>query len=300
MLGGQPVTPGSRSRPPFWVWNIALRQLYLSSYHLRPENIRFYVEALRRYRVRYLLGYASALSALSHLALEAGLKPEPVAVAISNAEPLFESQRQIVTQAFGCPVRSTYGMAEIVAAASECRFGVLHEWPEVGITEVLRDDLRQPAQKGTTGRLICSGLFNLDMPLIRYDTGDRGTSTASAECVCGRRLPAFGSIEGRSDDVICTPDGRRVGRLDPVFKTDLGIREAQIVQDRVDLVNVYIVPTSGFNARQARVVVEGLRDRLGPEVEIQLHEVAEIERTSQGKFRAVVSRISPARPDVRA
>jgi phenylacetate-CoA ligase len=248
--------------------------------------------------VRYVLGYPSALSALSHLALEADLKPEPMVVAISNAEPLFESQRQIVTEAFGCPVRSTYGMAEIAAAASECRSDVLHEWPEVGVTEFLRDDLSGPAQEGTAGRLICSGLLNLDMPLIRYDTGDRGSFTPSASCACGRHLPSFGSIEGRSDDVICTPDGRRVGRLDPVFKGELGIREAQIVQDRVDLVNVYIVPTSGFNARQARVVVEGLRDRLGPEVEIQLHEVAEIERTSQGKFRAVVSRISPARPDV--
>src|SRR5207249_10246507 len=37
MLGGQLVVATERRRPPFWVWNAALRQLYMSSYHLAPD-----------------------------------------------------------------------------------------------------------------------------------------------------------------------------------------------------------------------------------------------------------------------
>ena len=53
-------------------------------------------------------------------------------VAITNAEPVFDYQRWAIAEAFQCPVRETYGMAEIVAAASECTAGKLHLWPEVG------------------------------------------------------------------------------------------------------------------------------------------------------------------------
>src|SRR6185295_18022612 len=94
-------------------------------------------------------------------------------VAITNAEPLFDYQRSVIAKAFRCPVRETYGMAEIVATASECGEGALHLWPEVGCVEVFDGD--HPAGNGSSGDLICTGLFNADMPLIRYRVGDRAT-----------------------------------------------------------------------------------------------------------------------------
>ena len=63
MLGGQLVVPVEQARPPFWVWNAALRQLYLSSYHLARELIPYYLDALARYRIVYLYGYASSMTA---------------------------------------------------------------------------------------------------------------------------------------------------------------------------------------------------------------------------------------------
>ena len=64
ILGGQLVPRSSRRRPPFWVWNAALNQLYMSAYHLAPDLIPQYLQALRDYRVRYLLGlYVVALRA---------------------------------------------------------------------------------------------------------------------------------------------------------------------------------------------------------------------------------------------
>ena len=48
-LGGQLVIPIKQRRPPFWVWNAAMRQLYLSSFHLAPDLIPYYLDALARY-----------------------------------------------------------------------------------------------------------------------------------------------------------------------------------------------------------------------------------------------------------
>ena len=85
ILGGQLVAPVERDRPPFWVWNFALRQLYLSAYHLAPDNVAAYLEAMRRHEVVYLLGYPSGLHALAQVALARGLDAPRLRVAIGNA-----------------------------------------------------------------------------------------------------------------------------------------------------------------------------------------------------------------------
>jgi len=291
ILGGQLVTAAQRRRPPFWVWNAGMRQLYLSSYHLAPDLIPHYLDALSRYRIRYLLGYTSCLHELALEALRRGRRDLKMAVALTNAEPVFEYQRSAIAAAFRCPVRETYGMAEIVAAAGECEAGSMHLWPEVSWLEVLEGGA--PAAAGAAGELIATTLLNADMPLVRYRLGDRARLSAETEpCPCGRRLPRFAEIEGRSDDVLVTPDGRRIGRLDPVFKADLPVREAQIIQEALDRVRVRFVATEGFDEAAGRSIIERLRQRMGA-IEVILERVEQVPRGANGKFRAVVCALPP-------
>jgi phenylacetate-CoA ligase len=297
MLGGQLVVPVGARRPPYWVWNAGLRQLYMSSYHLSAATIPDYLDAMRRHGVTYVLGYASSMTTVAQMALEQGLRLPALRVAISNAEPLFEAQRARISEAFGCPVRDTYGMAEMVCGASECAAGSLHLWPEAGVLEVLRDGVDAAADAGAPGRLVATGLLNPDMPLVRYELGDRGAlATSGNACACGRTLPRLEAIEGRADDVVVTPEGRRVGRLDPVFKADLRIREAQIIQESSDGVRVLVVPAPGFGEDDVRRVRQGLLLRLGDSVAVTIETVAEIPRGPSGKFRAVVSRFGAQSP----
>jgi phenylacetate-coenzyme A ligase PaaK-like adenylate-forming protein len=290
MFGGQLVAPFAQRRPPFWVWNAALNQLYVSSYHLAPELIPSCIDALRRYRVAYVFGYTSSLYAVAQEALVAGSEL-PLRVAVTNAEPVLDHQREAIARAFLCPVRETYGMAELVAAASECEAGRLHLWPEVGWVEIMEGD--GPSLPGQPGELVCTGLLNTDMPLIRYRVGDRGAQEVQQDvCSCGRRLPALAYVEGRNDDVLYTLDGRRVGRLDPVFKGGLPLREAQIVQESLDRVKVRYVPLPEFTTAHGRSLIERLQARMGS-VRVTLEEVELIPRTRNGKFRAVICNLPP-------
>jgi phenylacetate-CoA ligase len=296
ILGGQLVTPASNRRPPFWVWNSGLNQLYMSSYHLAPDLIPAYLDALRRYNVEYLFGYTSSLYALAEECVRLGRGDLRFKVAITNAEPLFDHQRELIEAAFQCPVRETYGMAEIVAAASECTAGRMHIWPEVGHIEVIGDGGVAVAEE--SGDLVCTGLLNPDMPLIRYRIGDRGAFGSSRACTCGRTLPALARIDGRIDDVLYTVDGRAIGRLDPVFKGRLPIREAQIIQEALDRVRVRYVPAPDFSPWAVASMSERLRDRLGP-VHVVTEEVKSIPRTTRGKFRSVICQV-PAEQLARA
>ena len=295
ILGGQLVVPASRQRPPFWVWNPALNQLYMSSYHLAPELVPHYLEAMRRHRVRYVFGYTSALHSLALAALEhAGeaARSLGLTVAITNAEPVLPYQRETIERAFGCPVRETYGMAEIVAAASECESGRLHLWPDAGHVEVIGDSAA--SSDGAAGDLVCTGLVNADMPLIRYRVGDRAAlDPDGAPCACGRSLPRLARVEGRVDDTLYTRDGRAVGRMDPVFKSRLPIREAQIIQRTLDRVHVRIVPAPGYSRTDGAAIVDRIRERMG-NVTVELEEVDSIPRTANGKLRAVICELSAA------
>jgi len=286
ILGGQLVVPVERREPPFWVHNRPMRQLYLSSYHLGPDFVPSYVEELRRFRPVYLWGYSSALCTLAQECIRLGVRDLRYRVVLTNAEPLFGFQREAMEKAFDAPVRETYGMSEMAAAAGECEEGRMHWFPDAGVVEVL------DADESGAGDLVATGLMNGDMPLIRYRVGDRVKPAApGARCECGRGLPLLDRIEGRLDDVIVTPDGRRVGRMDPVFKADLSIREAQIVQEEVDLVLVRVVPGVEFGERQKEELKQRVRLRLGEQVRVEVERVKEIERTANGKFRAVVSKI---------
>ncbi len=293
-LGGQLVVPVEQRRPPFWVWNAALRQLYLSTYHLAPDLLPGYLDALARYRITSLHGYSSSLYALAQAALRLGRRDLRMRVAVTNAEPLADYQREAIAAAFQCPVRETYGMCESAAAASECETGRLHQWPEVGLIEVLDGTRALPA--GTFGELFCTGLLNADMPLIRYRVGDCGRLAADGpRCGCGRTLPVIAGIDGRTNDLLITRDGRRVFWLNPVWY-GIPVRQAQIIQETLDRIRVRYAPAPEFTAETGRTVVERLRQRMG-DVAVTLEAVDEIPRTANGKLRAVICNLPAAERD---
>lgn len=293
ILGGRMVAAPRRSRPPYWVWNSPMRQLYLSSYHIAPSTVSDYCEAMRRHEVVYLLGYPSAIAELARCARERGVECPQLKVVVSNAEPLLPGHRTLVSEAFGCSVRDTYGMAEMVAAAGECEYGKMHLWPDAGVVEVL-DENDRPVSPGEVGRLVCTGLINTCMPLIRYAVGDRGALAPPGErCECGRTLPILNMLEGRLDDVVVTPDGRRIGRLDTVFKADLPIRSAQIVQETSAGLLVSVVPTAGYDGGTRGEITNRIRERVG-EMDITVVEVSSIPTGAAGKVRGVISKVSSA------
>jgi phenylacetate-coenzyme A ligase PaaK-like adenylate-forming protein len=291
ILGGQPVVPGHVSRPPFWVLNAPMSQLYLSANHISEGNSRHYVRAIERHGATHMWCYSSSAAFLAQAILKQGLKVRGIRVVLTNAEPLYPWQREVIEEAFDCRVRETYGQAEGVSAATECPEGRLHAWPEMGLMEVLDDEADSPVEPGEVGRLVSTGLMNQAMPLIRFEVGDRGSfEVGGRSCSCKRTLPVMGGIEGRVNDMLVTRDGRRVFWVNPVLY-GLPMREAQIVQESPERVVVRYVSADGNHERIAGTVRDRLRSRLGP-TEVDVRSVDHIPVEANGKFRAVKCMVS--------
>src|SRR5690606_19822114 len=84
MVGTRPVAPVWSRRPPFWVWNAALGQLYMSCHQLARDLVQQYLDAIARYRVVYLYGLTSSLVALAQEILALGRRDVRMHVVSTN------------------------------------------------------------------------------------------------------------------------------------------------------------------------------------------------------------------------
>ncbi|HEV2734316.1 MAG TPA: hypothetical protein VGV85_05725 [Longimicrobiaceae bacterium] len=290
-FAGRPVVPPAQKEPPFWRMNVAGNAMLFSSYHIGPATVRHYVDRLVSFRPELIDSYPSSIEPLARYVLEKGITSIRPRAVITSSETLEPGVRRLVMEAFGCPVLDHYGAAEMAALVTQCAGGSYHVNPEFGIVELVRDG--RPAGPGEAGEIVATGFINPVMPLIRYATGDMA-AWREGECACGRAFPMLAGVEGRRDDVIVTPEGRRIGRLDPIFKAVSSIYEAQIVQDAPDHVRVNVVGGEMTPEDEASLLHE-LRVRVGPSMRLDIARVDSIARTSRGKFRAVVNLVGSSR-----
>ena len=139
---------------------------------------------------------------------------------------------------------------------------------------------------------MCTGLLNDAQPLIRYEIGDEGVWSPHP-CPCGRdHLPVLREILGREEDAVVAADGREMVRCVSVFKDLSGLIEGQIIQERLDTFTVRIVAEEGFGEAEEAAIRHRFVLRLGP-VDVRIQRVAAIPRTQNGKFCAVINRMSP-------
>ena len=288
-FAGHPVSSTLQSKPPFWVHNWINNEMLFSSHHMTPVNLPSISEALANFNPHLIRGYPSSVYLLALYQLESGKKNIHPKAVFTSSETLLGFQKEAIEQAFNCQSYSYYSNTELAAHILQCSQKKFHIISDLCVVEVV-DFNGNPVRSGEEGELVCTGLINLAMPLIRFRIGDTGIK-ADGTCTCGVNSPILSNITGRVDDYVITPDGRHVGRLDHAFKSASKVKEAQILQDDLSEIIVNIVPRQGFNSTDEKEILDELHLRLGTELQIRLNSVDQIPRTASGKFRFVISKI---------
>lgn len=292
-FAGRIIVPPGRADAPFWRYNLAGNAMLCSSYHIGPATVARYAEALAQWRPMFIDSYPSSIAPIARHLLHTGdtrIRPRAI---VTSSETLAPPVRAMISEAFGCPVYDHYGAAEMAALITQCSEGAYHANADYGVVEVIKDG--RPVRAGETGEIVATGFINRVMPFIRYATGDLAVRGDSAPCACGSPFPKLSEILGREDDVLVTPEGHRVGRLDPIFKAVSSLTETRIVQDAADHVRVELVCEAALEEAELATLERGLHDRLGPSMRIEFVRLPRLERTSSGKTRSVVN-LTGARP----
>lgn len=295
-LSGRTLFPNAERTRIFWRHNAALRQLFMSSYHLKPTYLEDYVAALERFRPVLIDGYPSSVYVLARFILAKGYRGRVTpALIMTTAETLEDFQRDAIQVAFGARVVNQYASSEGAPFITECEHGSYHVNPESGIFEFVRPDTEEPAREGELAEMIVTAFDTTAYPLLRYRIGDHARFT-ERPCACGRAMPLVEEIIGRQEDYLFTQERGFVGRLDPVFKkSPPSIIESQIVQIEVDKIILRIVPDrSRFAETDLDVILNEMRVRLGNvAIEVEYHDV--LPRGSNGKLQAVVNLVGVSR-----
>jgi phenylacetate-CoA ligase len=279
----------SASTKVFWRRDLANHTLLLSTVHLLPGNLLFYASALERFQPAYLCGYPSSMYVLADYYRQSGRPAPRLKAALTSAETLLDHQRCLIEETFATRVFDQYGQAEMQSFWYECESGRMHAHPLAGVTEILRPD-GTPAAPGEMGEVVLTGLVNYAMPLVRYRIGD--TARFSTEsCPCGRGMPVIEEIGGRQDDFVYTRDRGFLGRLDPVLKGVRNVVETQLEQESLDVLRVRFVPAARFTADDLHLLENNLRARVGRSIHLEFECTDRIPRSSNGKFRFVISRL---------
>lgn len=273
----------------FWQKNNIQKQLFLSSFYLSDENMKYYIEEFKRYDGKALQAYPSTAYVIAKYLEKINDKIKLKAV-FTSSEPIYDFQRKLIEDRFECKIWDFYGLAERVVSASECKTHEgLHINEEYGITEILDEEENESKE----GFLVGSTLHNYAMPLIRYVTNDY-TKISCEECSCGIDHRIISPIETKKEDMVITKEGRYISPsiITHAFKPLTHVAKSQVIQHDFDDFEIKIVPEEGFNDNEIDILMKGLKERFGQKSSIDINIVQDIPRTKNGKFRWVISKIS--------
>lgn len=244
-------------------------------------------------KIKMLLGYASTFENLVNYLIKCGDTADMfnIKTIISGSEVLTEDTRKKLKQIFNCPVVSYYSNQENGSFAQECTENLeFHVNTASYIVEILKLDSNKPVEDGEMGRVVVTDLYNLAMPLIRYDTGDMAIYKKSAEC--NQSGQVLKSISGRQVDLIYATNGTP---LSPhtwsvyMWKYDK-LKQYQFIQN--DKKN-YTLKLNGGEMYDDNEIKDYLKAILGNDADIEILRVDEIPVLASGKFKKTVCNYKP-------
>ncbi len=251
------------------------------------DKLKF-IERFNRLKPTLLEGYVGAITEISQLVLERGMKVHSPRMVWVTSAPLLPSYRKTIEAAFNAKVCDQYGSCEVGWFSQQCEeCGGLHVNVEHVHLEFV-DENNVAVPKGEYGRTLLTSLNDTAFPVIRYENGDYG-NWLNEKCACGRSLPLMGQVKGRLTDTFILPSGKT---LDGIYMTSLfdmdpdAVREFRATQHKDSSITFeYVLGTEGVEAVEK--VHRAFEEHIKHEVPVRFVQVDEIPH-DRGKLRFVV------------
>lgn len=173
--------------------------------------------------------------------------------------------------ALPAPVVNLYATTETGPIAWECAGGRFHVLvPDVWVESV-------------DGELVVTRLRDGALPLLRYETGDRG-DVATDACPCGQPGPSIVGFEGRRACRFRTPGGGTVDawQLAPMLR-ELPLRDFRITQ-RAD--EDFLVELAGASSRELEATLTNGLAALGFDARLEIRAGARLDGEKPEPFRS--------------
>lgn len=277
----------------FWKTDLYHKVRYYSTFHIKDDYLKYYVENLINFQPEYMVGFPSSILEIAKYGIKHNYDfPKGTIKAIfPTAETITTDLREIIESFFKTKMYNQYASSEGAPFIIECEKSNLHLELQSGVFEVLDEK----GNEVESGRLIITSFTTEITPLVRYDIGDSVVlEDKSVRCNCGNNNPLVKEILGRIDDYVYSPENGKInlGNISNTLKDTKGIIKFQVIQNDVNilLINIVVDPNIYGPAIESKFL-QNWRDRVGNKMTIKLLQIEEIPVEKSGKYRIVKNNI---------
>lgn len=242
---------------------------------LNEGNLEEAVRRLDAFAPDYLRGLTSSVSFFAQLLIQAGVrlrkKPKGVFLQSENVHPY---QLHQFEEAFGCPVRISYGSTERTV------FGEQVEWD--GNTPVYKFNRLYGLTEIVDGHIVGTGFINRRMPLLRYTIDDAVEPRAGGYAIRGHRnVP----VVGRNGEHISTAS------LCDLGESASSLLSFQFVQDEPGRLRMDYIATNELDDTEKDALLRSLGSKFMGNMKCELRRVDALQLTPRGKRTLLIQRL---------
>lgn len=267
-LGGRTIFPSIYSKPYLVIKST--KTIYLNIYKYSPSDEKELMLLMKKYKVGWIHGYPSTVFAFVKEFTNTEFLKDMISSITVSSENLEKSVAKYIEAKLDARVIEHYGQSEGVANIS---FDGMKWRVDKDFTLVEYERMENDLYK-----VIGTGYRNEAFPLIRYDTDDLALMRN------GEVLKIF----GRSDDYVILPSGRRLYRMDHLFKGIEGLHKTQIVQNNVGILEIHYQAISTLKTKDLDLIESRFLKMTSEEVELQFIRAESFIKGKSGKVKTVI------------
>lgn len=247
------------------------------------QSSKQFIKLLNKSKPTIIFSFPSYLSELSiHLKNQQFKPSSKIKSILSTGEMLFDHQRKIMENIFNTKVYNLYGSNEMRLVAMECKKqNGLHIFENYVLLE-----------NDKKGHILGTTLGEFYMPLIKYNTGDRGIIKLE-KCSCGIKGLKITNLEGRIEEYLISGKQKKVYAsylrqllLEANEDFNNSILRAQFIQKKSGKLIFYIQLT---DKSQEKVILQRLINRLKNNLHLKVSgKVVNKLFQKKGKFKFLI------------
>lgn len=259
------------------------RRIFLPGSPLDDTVMECYYRKLREFKPFLLQAYPTPLEIFADF-LKRKAYNLTIPVVSCTAEPLLDHQKRLFMEVFGASPFNWYGAREAGRIATEC---FKHNGMHINCYGLYLEIAPSSYVNNDIGAILLTDLWNMGMPLIRYQIGDVGRINKDV-CSCGCELPRLMEMSGRINDTFENSRGQKIPGVwfpNQFIKDSCEISSMQIIQHEIGHFEILVVVTERFGPNTEAWLQKKLDEFMLEPTRLIITKVPQIPHEKNGKLR---------------
>lgn len=260
------------------------------AFRINDEYVKRIYNVIKNNKIRFIHAYPSAVCQFLSICNKLKLDLSILEAVLLSSEAVTEDQALLITKQCGLKLSYTYGHSEkLIFAANNCKDMDLLVDSKYGHFELIDKEGRPIVNAGEIGEMVGTTLFNKQMPLIRYRTGDyalmgeKRNGNTTLKTIYGRR----------DKSTIYRCDGTQTSLTALNLHGDFyeHINGMQYIQEEKGKLIVSIIKNEKYTEKDEKFITEHLGNAMLGKENVEIKYVDKLIIQPNGKFLPIISKI---------